>query len=47
MKIDGKLVIFKWIKSYVNEFQMGKYFLGMLIRHKALLCAKNLDIDQK
>ena len=47
MKIDGKLVIFKWIKYSVNQLQMIKYFVGMLFGPKALLSAINFDIDQK
>ena len=47
MKIDGKSFTLKLIKNYVNELQMRKYFLGMLFGPKALLLAKNFDIDQK
>ena len=47
MMIDRKSAIFKWIKNYVNELQMKKYFLGILFGPKAILLAKNFDIDQK
>ena len=47
MMIDGKLAIFKWIKNYVNELQMRKYFFGILFGPKAILLVQNFDIDQK
>ena len=47
MTIDGKSVIFKWIKNYVNELQLRKYFLNMLFGPIAILWAKKIEIDQK
>ena len=44
---DSKIVVFKLMKKHVNELQMQKYFLGMLLGPKVLLSANNLDIDQK
>ena len=35
------------MKKHVNELQMQKYFLGMLLGTKASLSANNLEIKQK
>ena len=47
MSSDSKFLVFKLMKKHVNELQMQKYFLSMLLGPKGSLSANNLDIDQK